>query len=114
MSKPKTGRTPEHIGTIVSRLLRHQRSEKTVDLDRLWDNWAGVVGDAVAANTRPQAIKGRILLVYVSSSVWVHQLQFLRAEMIANINQFLDSERIGDIKFKIGPTGSSFPPPGDG
>ena len=113
MGKPKTGRTPVHIGDIVSQLLKRHRSEETGDFDRLWDAWARIVGDAVAANTQPQAIKGNILLVYVSSSVWVHQLQFFREEMIAKINQFLDNDRISEIKFKIGSVGSAFPAPGD-
>lgn len=95
------------IGSILSGLIDRQRSGQAGDFDRVYGSWEKIVGGAVAANTRPEAISGGILLVYVSSSVWIHQLQFLRTEIIENINRFLKSKRIEDIKFKIGPIESS-------
>jgi len=41
--------------------------------------------------------------VHVSSSAWLHQLQFLKAELLNKLNDNLKNERIEDIKFKIGP-----------
>ena len=62
-----------------------------------------IVGDVIAQNARPAAFKGKILLVHVSSSTWVHQLQFLKQEMIAKLNDTFGKELISDLKFKIGP-----------
>jgi len=39
----------------------------------------------------------------VTSSTWVHQLQFLKEEMIAKLNESLEKSLIDDLKFKIGP-----------
>ena len=59
----------------------------------------------IAQNAKPAAFKGRILLVHVNSSTWIHQLQFLKKEMIAKLNDTLGKTLIEDLKFKIGPLG---------
>jgi predicted nucleic acid-binding Zn ribbon protein len=38
----------------------------------------------------------------VSSSAWLHQLRFLKADLLEKLNHSLTNERIEDIKFKIG------------
>ena len=65
--------------------------------------WNSAVGDVVAKNTRPAAFKGRLLLVHVVSSTWMHQLQFLKTDIIAKVNDALGKDMVGEIKFKIGP-----------
>jgi predicted nucleic acid-binding Zn ribbon protein len=61
-----------------------------------------VVGAAIAQNTRPEAIKGKLLLVNVSSAPWMQQLQFLKPELIDKLNQTLGKELVEDIRFQIG------------
>jgi predicted nucleic acid-binding Zn ribbon protein len=61
------------------------------------------VGPPIADNAQPFAVKGSLLLVHVSSSVWMHQLRFLKTELLEKLNQGLGNQRIADIKFKIGP-----------
>ena len=59
-------------------------------------------GHVIAENAKPAAFKGRVLLVHVNSSPWIHQLQFLKTDMINNINQHLGDQLVDEIKFKIG------------
>ena len=93
----------EHIGSILADVLKTYRRETNADLVQVWQVWDKVVGDVIAQNARPAAFKGKILLVHVSSSTWIHQLQFLKEEMMAKLNKDLGKSVIGDIKFKIGP-----------
>jgi predicted nucleic acid-binding Zn ribbon protein len=95
----------EHIGHILADVLKTYRRETDADLVQVWQVWDKVVGDVIAQNARPAAFKGKILLVHVSSSTWIHQLQFLKEEMMVKLNQDLGKSVIGDIKFKIGPIG---------
>ena len=44
----------------------------------------------------------KLLLVCASSSVWIHQLQFLKADIIDNVNRALGKKLVEDIKFKVG------------
>ena len=93
----------EHIGNILADVLKTYRRETNADLVQVFQVWDKVVGDVIAQNARPAAFKGKILLVHVSSSTWIHQLQFLKEEMMAKLNKDLGKSVIGEIKFKIGP-----------
>ena len=93
----------EHIGNILTDVLKTYRRETNADLVQVWQLWDTVVGDVIAQNARPAAFKGKILLVHVSSSTWIHQLQFLKEEMMVKLNTALGKSAINDIKFKIGP-----------
>ncbi len=92
-----------HIGSVIDDVLKTYRREPDGELIQVWHVWDSIVGDVIANNAKPGAFKGRILLVYVTSSTWVHQLQFLKKEMIAKLNEALGKSLIDDLKFKIGP-----------
>ena len=92
-----------HIGGIIDDVLKSYRREPDGELIRVWHVWDSIVGEVIAKNAKPAAFKGRILLVYVTSSTWVHQLQFLKGEMITKLNAALGKSLIDDLKFKIGP-----------
>jgi len=93
----------EHIGSIIADVLKTYRRESEGGLVQVWQVWDDIVGDVIADNARPAAFKGKILLVHVSSSTWIHELQFLKKEMIAKLNHALGKTSIDDLKFKIGP-----------
>jgi predicted nucleic acid-binding Zn ribbon protein len=92
-----------HIGSIIDDVLKTYRREPDNELMQVWQVWDRIVGDVVSKNAKPAAVKGRILLVYVSSSTWVHQLQFLKEEIIVKLNGGLGKPLVDDLKFKIGP-----------
>jgi len=92
-----------HIGNIIGDVLKNYRRETDGELVQVWQVWDSIVGDVIAHNARPAAFKGRLLLVHVTSSTWLHQLQFLKKEMIVKLNHALGKTLIEDLKFKIGP-----------
>ncbi len=92
-----------HIGGIIDDVLTTFRRESEGEIMRVWQIWDGIVGDVIAQNAKPAAFKGRVLLVHVSNSPWVHQLQFLKQDMISKLNNALGKAMIEDLKFKIGP-----------
>jgi len=92
-----------HIGQIVEHVLKSYRREFESELLRVWQVWDGAVGDAIARNAKPAAFKGRLLLVHATSSIWIHQLQFLKKDLIVSLNHALGKSLIDDLKFKIGP-----------
>jgi predicted nucleic acid-binding Zn ribbon protein len=94
-----------HIGSLLDDVLKKYRHETNAELVQVWQVWDNIVGNVIAQNAKPAAFKGRILLVHVTSSTWIHQLQFLKKEMIAKLNDKLGKTLIEDLKFKIGPLG---------
>jgi predicted nucleic acid-binding Zn ribbon protein len=92
-----------HISSIIGDVLKKYRLETDSELVQVWRVWDTIVGNVIAQNAKPAAFKGRILLVHVTSSTWLHQLQFLKKDMIDKLNDTLGKTLIEDLKFKIGP-----------
>ena len=104
MTRPdKEKRSFVHIGNVIRDMLKNNRLETDTSLIRVWDVWEEAVGEAIAANTRPAAFKGHLLIVHATSSSWIQQLRFLKPEIIQKINHALGDVLVNDIKFKIGP-----------
>jgi len=94
-----------HIGSIIKSLLSSYQvpgKSSVGKLNRIADVWTTVTGKAIADNTKPHAIKGKLLYVNVTSSVWIQQLQYIKKDLIARLNAALGEKDIDNIKFKIG------------
>lgn len=92
-----------HIRNILDDVLKPYRSKPDFELTEVWRLWDEAVGESIAQNARPAAFKGKLLIVHVSSSTWLHQLQFLKKDMITQLNAALGKPLIEELKFKIGP-----------
>jgi hypothetical protein len=102
MTRPKEMFTP--LGNIIHQVLAKYRPTAGPALLAVWDIWGGVVGPEIAANARPAAFKGDLLLVHVSNSTWLHHLHCIQHTIIDRLNHVLgDACRIRTLKFKIGP-----------
>ena len=98
-----------HIGKIIDNVLKPYRTHEDFGLKEVWRLWDETVGKPIAQNTRPAAFKGALLIVHVSDSTWIHQLQFLKTDLIAALNTALGRPLLEDIKFKIGPLSDGRP-----
>jgi len=92
-----------HIRNVLRNVLHRPAGQSSGDLTRIWELWDTAVGPVIAANTRPSAFKGKLLLVHASSSTWLHQLQFMKEDILRKVNRTLGDGAVEDIKFKIGP-----------
>jgi predicted nucleic acid-binding Zn ribbon protein len=90
------------IAHVLSELVARLRPEAEAGMLDVWKEWDRVVGPETARNARPAAFKGSILLVHVSSPVWIHHLQFLKSDLVSRLNAALGRQRVADIKFKVG------------
>ena len=57
-----------NIGSVLDKVLHQYRPKSDQALLKVWDIWEDAVGDGIAANARPAAFKGALLLVHVSNS----------------------------------------------
>ena len=94
---------PAHLGGVLKDALNGSKIQVDFHVYKLWQQWKDVVGPVIAENARPEAIKGKLLLVNVSSAPWMQQLQFLKAELMEKLNASLGQEVVSEIRFKIGP-----------
>lgn len=91
------------LGAVLDKVLHQHRPKHDQALLKVWDIWDCAVDSATAANARPAAFKGSILLVHVTNSSWLHHLRFMEKDLIAKINQALGAESVNAIRLKIGP-----------
>jgi len=94
---------PDLLGNVLEGVLKASNLEIDLSIRKLWKQWADLVGPTVAQNARPAAIKGKLLLVNVSSAPWMQQLQFLKNELIGKLNGAFEKDAVADIRFQIGP-----------
>lgn len=94
---------PIPLGDLIHQLMHAHRPASAEYLTRILDIWEVSVGESIARNAKPGALQGHVLVVTVTNSTWLHQLRFMKADMLTKLNQRLETDKLSDIKFKIGP-----------
>jgi hypothetical protein len=72
--------------------------------------WPEIVGERVASKTSPLAFSEGLLQVSAINSSWVHEMRFRTAQLVAQINSWVDTNRVWlgppplvtDIRFTLG------------
>jgi hypothetical protein len=93
---------PQPIHSILEQTLKGLELDIPLKTYSIWGAWKEIVGEAIALQTQPRAIRNRILFIDVSHSTWMQQLQFLKPTLLGKINGFLGESLIEDIRFKVG------------
>jgi hypothetical protein len=102
MRKRAAQSKPEIIGEILRKVLKKRNIPHTATDRRLLDLWTRAVGPQIAVRTLPETLKRGTLYVRVSAPVWLHQLQFLKEEILGKVNGLLGKEEIRSLFFSIG------------
>lgn len=92
----------QRIDEILARALRKRHVPFRQEDRRLIEIWGQAVGPQIASQSRPEHLRGELLLVKVANSVWRHQLHFLKEEIIDKVNTCLGKTSVKDIRFVIG------------
>ncbi len=97
------------LGDVLHKTLKKMNISINSTNRNDWDIWYKVTGPQIAAQTQPEKLRGDTLFVKVSTSIWMHQLQFMKQEIIDKINESLGRETIKNIYFSIGAISSAIP-----
>jgi hypothetical protein len=101
---------PEPLADILHRFLKKRNIPHRTTDQGLLDLWRRAVGPQIAAQTFPDSLKRGSLFVRVSAPVWLHQLQFMKEEILGNLNQLSGKGDIRTLHLTIGEIPS---PPAD-
>ena len=91
------------LSRILQKVLADQGPGADKRIAEIRDIWRRSVGSLIDANTRPAALRDKNLIVHVSNSVWMQELQFLKEDIIGKINGGRERNFVEEIKFRIGP-----------
>jgi hypothetical protein len=90
-------------GVLVAGVLKKRGVEGELRAHRLIARWRDVVGDRIAARSLPDGLHRGMLWVRVDSSAWMHQLSFLRKEVIEKANAVVgEPPLVSDVRFHLG------------
>jgi hypothetical protein len=93
---------PEMLGEILRKILMKRNIPHTATDRRLLDIWRRAVGPQIATQTHPDTLKRGVLFVRVSAPVWMHQLQFMKEEILDRIRELSGPDEVRTLRFCIG------------
>lgn len=95
---------PEEVGNLLNALFQRRNWQRRLGLHSLFSFWDEVVGEELACRAQPDLIRGMVLWVRVSDSVWMQQLNLTRTVLLAKLNERLGEDKLTDIRFRIDAT----------
>jgi hypothetical protein len=93
----------DHISGTLRTVLRTRDLETGIENHRMFSRWGEIVGESLAAGTRPVRVQGRTLWVYVENSVLRHHLSFLVPKMLERLREVAPGCTIDTIRFTPNP-----------
>jgi len=91
----------EAISAVLSRVLHRLGLEDELEGWRAVSEWPRLVGPRMARHTRAVGFREGTLRVEVEGSAWMHELGFLKRDLIIRINQYLGSRLVRDVRFVV-------------
>jgi hypothetical protein len=108
MSKRGTTNTGRHkalptsVGETLSRALKLPGLAGKLRQYRITKSWPECVGPVISRHAAPSRLIGKTLHVTVSSSPWMLELSYHKAEIMAKLNRTLSEEAVAEIIFRQG------------
>jgi hypothetical protein len=100
---PRRGRA-RRAGEALGELLGKHGVARELREHRILARWRDIVGETLGERTFPDGLERGVLWVRVANSSWLHQLSFLRDDLVARIGRELgDPPLVREIRFHIGP-----------
>ena len=91
----------EAVASVLTRVLRKLGLEGELHGWRAVEEWPRLVGPRVARRTRAVSFREGTLIVEVEGSAWMHELGFLKRDLLREIHRGLGSECVRDVRFVI-------------
>ena len=88
----------DRVDTILGKALAHVGLGRASDIRRLMDAWKQTVGERIAAQATPLALKGSVLVLAVPDAVWRQELALMTPEIRDRINAMLGRKVVERIR----------------
>jgi Dna[CI] antecedent, DciA len=91
---------PQPLGAAIEGLLDDQGWRTSAAVGSVFGRWEQIVGEALAAHTRPGGFSDGELLVIADSTAWATQVRLLRAQLIRRLNAELGDGTVTAVKVR--------------
>lgn len=85
------------IQDILKGIAQDDRLKSGLYENKIKTSWSVIAGDAIANHTKEIDIKGRRVILHITSSALRQEMRFQHENMINKINTYLGEEYINDI-----------------
>ncbi len=90
------------ISSVINNLSKSLGFEQKMVESSLQKRWGEIMGEKIANHTMPGQIRYKKLYIEVDNPVWMHQLLFLKDEILNRVNRSIGREIINEVRFKLG------------
>jgi len=104
----ESAKFPTAVSEILEKIFGksgHAKKYKEAQLVHLWEQ---IVGPKLALHTHPQRIENECLICLVDNSAWLHEIQYMKHDIVKKINEVMHKRLVKNIFFKL----SQIPNPG--
>lgn len=90
------------VEKTVLKMIGSQANQNQYSLFKMKACWKEIIGNNNAKHCGPVKLERRILTLQVDSSVWANQFLYYKNQFIQQINTFIGTDYVKDIKFTQG------------
>ena len=92
---------PKILRWSIEHLLKTMQAPSPDVLSTVFSRWPEVVGQDLAAHSKPSFIEGDTLVVNSTDSTWASQLIWLETELLGRIQEISGSNLVQSIKVRV-------------
>ena len=94
--RPPRAKEPRSAAQAIVAALGYHKITDDIRAQRITAEWTELVGPKIASRTRPDAVKDRVLHVYVATSAWMQELTLLKPQLLGVLLERLGEPRLFD------------------
>lgn len=91
--------TMKPLAAILPGVLRDLRLDEAAAGWRAVADWPALAGERIARRTRAVAFRDGVMTIEVEGSAWMHELGFLKRELVRRANQRAGADVVRDVRF---------------
>jgi predicted nucleic acid-binding Zn ribbon protein len=99
----RQGADPTPVGEELDRFVKGLGGPSARTVGGVFSRWAEIVGEQVAAHTRPLSMREGALQVAVDDPAWAPQLRFLEAQIVDRLAEVVGPGEITRIEVRVRP-----------
>jgi hypothetical protein len=89
-------------GDLAADAVRKIVPPDQLDLTRVRAAWPEIIGGRLRGVAWPAGLRSGILWVHVRDNQWVHELTYMRHDLLARIRRGCPSARVADLRVRVG------------
>ena len=94
---------PRPLGSSLDRISRSLGGPPAAALTTIFERWEDIVGAAVAAHSRPLALRRDTLTIAVDQPGWATQLTYLEADLVRRIGEATGTDTVRRVRVTVRP-----------